>query len=165
MKGSWLAAPWEGASKGLFSLGMLGLCCVIAWPAVAAESDSGPQQSRFLRTAGHLQHSDSSLRSAFASLALSELSRAYRDEVTLAREEGRSTQADKGLMGWSRSVAGYAGELQRLVDDIEMGLPVSLIVEDRKPLALFVSRPIFAKAELPKSGGTCTLEVSGNPME
>ena len=86
MNGSWLAAPREGASKSLFSLGMLGLCCVIAWPALAAESDSRPQQSRFLRTAGHLQHSDSALRSAFASLALSELSRAYRDEVTLARE-------------------------------------------------------------------------------
>ena len=140
MKGSLLAAPPEKASTGLFSLGMLGLCCVIAWPALAAESDSGPQQSRFLRTAGHLQHSDSSLRSAFASLALSELSRAYRDEVTLAREEGRSTQADKGLMGWSRSVASYAGELQRLVDEIEMGLPVSLVVEGHKPLALFVSR-------------------------
>jgi hypothetical protein len=140
MKGSLLAAPSEKASRGRFSLGVLCLCGAIAWPTLAAESDSRPLQSRFLRTAGHLQHTDSSLRSAFASLALSELSRAYRDEVTLARDESRSAQADKGLRGWSRSVAGYAGELQRLVDDIEMGLPVSLVVEDRKPLALFVSR-------------------------
>ncbi len=137
---SLLASPLERVAKGLFLAGVLCLCCAIARPALAAESDSRPLQSRFLRTAGYLQHADSALRSAFVSLALSELSRAYRDEVTLARKESRSAQADKGLSGWSRSVAGYAGELQRLVDDVEMGLPVSLVVEDRKPLALFVSR-------------------------
>ena len=102
---SLLASPSERASKGLYLLGVLCLCCVIAGPAVAAESDSHPLQSRFLRTAGYLQHADSALRSAFVSLALSELSRAYRDEVTLARKESRSVRADK-VAEWLVSLCG-----------------------------------------------------------
>lgn len=102
--------------------------------AQEAASQQSVQQSRFVRTVLMLQDSSPELRSEFAATALSHLAGAYAGETRLAR---RSEQG-AGLRAWSATVEQYASQMQLLLDDVELGFPVNLILEGDESLAITV---------------------------
>lgn len=88
-------------------------------------------QSRFVRTVLQLQDAYPQVRSEFAATALSHLASAYASEARLARQDARQRS-------WSATVDGYASQMPLLLDDVELGLPVSLTLEGDNSLAITV---------------------------
>lgn len=80
------------------------------------------------------------MRADFAGIALTELALAYAAEAKLAREEARGAGNNADLWGWSAAVERYAGQMPLLLDDIELGMPVELIVDGEKSLAVAVAQ-------------------------
>ena len=102
----------------------LALLCLVSL-AAGADQDS----SRYLRTVHGLISTDSPSQSAFALMALAELSQVYMAEADLARQESAQAQTGKAkLLGWSVAVDQYAGQLLALHDGISAGVPASLSV-------------------------------------
>lgn len=97
------------------------------------------QVTRFQRTVLHLQDASPQLRSAFAATALSKLASAYFAEAKLAREEARKAGQDPHLRAWSVTVDRYASQMPLLLEDIELGFPVSLSLGSQKSLAITVA--------------------------
>lgn len=65
---------------------------------------------------------------AFATIALATLADAYAGEATLARQQAGGVEGGADLRSWSVAVDGYARQLSLLLEDIEQGYPVNLIV-------------------------------------
>jgi hypothetical protein len=118
------------------------LTLILLWVLAASHSaiaqdvatQENAQQSRFVRTVLTLQDSSPELRSEFAATALSHLAGAYAAETRLAR---RSDQGAR-MRAWSATVEQYASQLQLLLDDVELGLPVNLTLEGDESLAIAV---------------------------
>jgi hypothetical protein len=114
-----------------------------AWSPVAvaqiapAEIDGG--QSRFQRTVGYLQSASPQFRAEFASIALTHIAKAYAAEAQLARVESRVAGGDAGLRGWSVAVDRYARQMPLLLEDVELGLPVRLMMGGEKSLVISVA--------------------------
>ena len=94
-------------------------------------TSNAKSQSRFMRTVVGLQDAAPEWRSEFAIAALSHLAKAYATEAELAR-------SDANARGWSGTVDRYASEIPLLLDDVTMGLPVSLSFEADESLAISV---------------------------
>ena len=97
------------------------------------------QATRFQRTAQYLQDAPPEQRSDFAAIALSSLARAYFAEAKLAREQARKGGANAHLMSWSARVDRYASQMPLLLEDIELGFPVTLAIGGDKSLAITVA--------------------------
>lgn len=100
--------------------------------------------SRFERTAAVLQEDTTDRGVAFARIALARLADAYSEEAHLAREQAREEQAREEdgatqLRGWSVAVDGYARQMSLLLQDIDLGFPVRLIVGDNTAPAVAVA--------------------------
>ena len=106
---------------------------VAAWSLVAAADGSGvetvqPAASRFDRTLLSLQTAPPEARADFARAALGGLAEIYMAEADLARQEAGKGDGERKLLGWSRAVDRYAGQLLVLLEEIDLGMPVSLSV-------------------------------------
>lgn len=118
--------------------------CLLVWAtavcaAVAAEvppAQITESQSRFHRILGHLQDASPELRSEFATIALTHLAVAYSEEARLARAEAGGK--DAGLWAWSAAVDRFARQVPLLLEDIELGWPVSLASGGEDTLAVTV---------------------------
>jgi len=96
-------------------------------------------QNRFQRTVQYLQDAPPELRGEFAAIALTNLAEAYIAEAQLAREEARATGQNANLSGWSAMVDYYARQMPVLLADIELGLPVRLMLGGEQSLAISVA--------------------------
>jgi len=96
-------------------------------------------QTRFQRTVHYLQTASPELRGEFAAIALTNLTEAYIAEAQLARAEARTTGHNANLRGWSAMVDYYARQMPFLLTDIEMGLPVRLMIGGEQELAITVA--------------------------
>ncbi len=119
----------------------LAVCAAVVCLAGTAQGavPDAVQVTRFQRTAQYLQEAPAELRSDFAAIALSGLARAYFAEAKLAREEAVRNGRSPQLVSWSARVERYASQMPLLLDDIEMGLPVSLNLGPDKSLAITVA--------------------------
>jgi hypothetical protein len=95
--------------------------------------------SRFQRTVHYLQEAAPEQRSSFAAIALSSMSSAYEREAQLAREQAREAGRYSHLWAWSANVDRYADQISVLLEDVELGLPVSLSLAGEKSLAVTVA--------------------------
>jgi len=111
------------------------LAASLAAIAQDAARPEGEPRSRFVRTVEYLQDASPEARSAFAITALSHLAGAYGAEARLARNNGQGA----GLRAWSATVDQYASQIQLLLDDVELGLPVRLVIEGDSSLAISVA--------------------------
>jgi hypothetical protein len=107
--------------------------------AQTAIPEPAAPQSRFQRTAVNLQGGSPDLRVEFAAIALAKLADAYAAEAKLAREEARESGRDVSLRGWSIAVDRYARQMPLLLQDLEQGFPVDLIVDGDKSTAVSVA--------------------------
>jgi hypothetical protein len=82
--------------------------------------------SLFERTVLALQDAPENTRREFASIALSQLAEAYRNEAELVQ---RDISKSKKLQRWSREVASYGNELLFFRDSVVSGMPVKLILQ------------------------------------
>jgi len=90
-------------------------------------------ESRFQRTVLAVEAStDQELKARFASTALLELAEVYLAESDLARAEAGSAGQQRKLATWSQAVDRYAEGLFRLLEEIELGSPVSLRLNQRE---------------------------------
>jgi hypothetical protein len=112
----------------------LALCALAAAFSVAQAGEAGAagQQSRFARTVMSLQDAAPEVRSDFATIALSVLANAYSTEARLALRNDQDARA------WTSTVEQYAGQIYQLLDDVELGLAVQLILEADQSLAINV---------------------------
>jgi len=130
--------------RRLLATGMAGLLLWITTvcPALAvqiASAEIAEPQSRFQRTVGYIQSASPQLRVEFASIALTHMAMAYAAEAQLAREEARAAGGDANLRAWSVAVDRYARQMPLLLEDIELGLPVHLMMGGEKSLAISVA--------------------------
>lgn len=95
-------------------------------PGVAQDEPADDTASRYQRTVSALVTGEETERRRFATIALLELAEIYLAEADLARGEARESDRAGRLLGWSRAVEQYAGQLMLVRDDIELGLPVEL---------------------------------------
>lgn len=134
---------WFGRSRLFDSVTVfLLLWIAIASPAAVAQvvvAENVAPQSRFQRTVGYLQSASPALRVDFASIALAKIAVAYATEAQLAREEARSQGENAMSKAWSVAVDRYARQMPVLIEDIELGLPVDLILGRDKFLAISVA--------------------------
>ncbi len=117
---------------------LLSCSCVIA-SAVERDSTNPPAQSRFFRTALQLGQASPEEIADFASTALTLLAQAYQQEAKLAQREAVQAGGDKKLLDWSRAVQNYSAQLSYVLADIELGLPVVLVPQGEKFVALEVA--------------------------
>jgi hypothetical protein len=118
-------------------LGATTTCLLCATQQSAAQEPES--QTRFQRTVQYLQTAAPELRGEFAAIALTNLTEAYIAEAQLARAEARTTGHNANLSGWSAMVDYYARQLPALLADIEMGLPVRLMIGGQQELAITVA--------------------------
>lgn len=111
-------------------------CLVSATQMSLAQDDS---ETRFQRTVRYLQTAAPELRGEFAAIALTNLTEAYRAEARLARAEAGTKGHSANLSGWSAMVDYYARQMPLLLADIEMGLPVRLMIGAQQELAITVA--------------------------
>lgn len=132
------ARQTSGLSLRLSRLLVWGGAIWLAGLAQAVASDIA-QVTRFQRTVQYLQDASPQLRSEFAAIALSKLASAYFVEAKLAREEARRAGQNPGLRAWSITVDRYANQMSLLLQDIDLGFPVSLALGSEKSLAITVA--------------------------
>ncbi len=111
--------------------------CLIGVSHMSVAQDES--QSRFQRTVQYLQNASPELRGDFAAIALTNLTEAYMAEARLARAEAGTRGRNANLRGWSAMVDYYARQLPLLLADIEMGLPVQLVIGGEQELAITVA--------------------------
>jgi hypothetical protein len=120
----------------LCSAVLLIVCRVVHALPDAAEPEP---QSRFERTVAALQDDTTGQGVAFASIALARLADAYAAEARLAREQARGADQGTHLRGWSVAVDGYARQMLLLLEDINQGYPVRMIVGNEAAPAVTVA--------------------------
>lgn len=115
-------------------IGLVLWVLAVAQFSVAQEGEvqQAGQQSRFVRTVVTLQDAAPEVRSDFAAIALSSLANAYSTEARLAQRN------DSDARAWTATVEQYASQIYPLLDDVELGLPVQLILEADQSLAINV---------------------------
>ncbi len=128
---------------------MLWLGALLAWLATSpcAAQALAPQEagsgspSLFARTVVYVQGTSAEEQADFAAAALTELAAVYMAEADLARSQvAASNNATRvRLRGWSVAVDQYAGQLLRVLDDVEEGFPVSLRASQRGPATITVA--------------------------
>jgi hypothetical protein len=132
--------------KSLFINTMSCACRIALWaavtwwvcaPHVATAQDQ--TQSRFEQTVHYLQTASPELRGDFAAIALTNLTAAYAAEAQLARAQASTSGHSANLRSWSAMVDYYARQLPLLLSDIELGLPVQLIIGAEQELAVVVA--------------------------
>ena len=96
-------------------------------------------QSRYHRTAQYVQGASPQLRGEFATIALTNLADTYIAEAEIARGEARSSGSHANLRGWSLAVNHFAHQIPFLLEDIELGLPVSFFMAGGNSLAVSVA--------------------------
>jgi hypothetical protein len=109
---------------------------VSALQPAAAQDET---QTRFQRLVQHLQTASPEARGDFAAIALTHLTEAYIAEAQLARAQAGRSGRSANLRGWSVMVDYYARQLPLLLEDIELGLPVRLIIGGPQELAITVA--------------------------
>ena len=121
------------------------ICCLVLLlaPVASVLSQDAAQAplSRFQRTAAYLQGAPAPEQTDFASAALTELAAVYMAEADLARAQA-ATLTGNGrarLLGWSVAVDQYANDLMLALDDLELGLPVSVRTDQQGPAAVTVA--------------------------
>jgi hypothetical protein len=132
------SATWSGRFRLFASITV----CLLLWNAIAASAavaENVAPQSRFQRTVGYLQSVSPELRVEFASIAVAKIAAAYDTEAQLAREEASSPDGDAMLKAWSVAVDRYARQMPLLLDDIELGMPVGLLLGGNEYLAISVA--------------------------
>lgn len=131
-------------AAGVFLWGLLTVRAVFAQDAVTVAAEP---QSRFVRTVVSVQDAAPQVRGDFAVAALSHLADAYAAETRLARHGEQSR-------GWSATVDRYAGQIELLLDDVELGLPVLLTLEADNSLAISVgARTVIVSHPRPSQQG------------
>jgi hypothetical protein len=100
---------------------------------------SGAYGSRYQRTVLNLQWETPEVQGEFASSALAELAEVYMAEADLARKQAVLGQGNPKLRSWSYAVDQYANQLSFVLDDIELGMPVTLRVSRQKSVTVSVA--------------------------
>lgn len=95
--------------------------------------------SRFYRTAAYVQGSSEALRSDFAVVALGLLAEAYRAEAEIARKDALADGEQAALIAWADAVERYSYQFAQLLEDVDLGFPVSLTVRPQEPVAIAVA--------------------------
>ena len=132
---------------------------IAAWGLVAmayggAAAVSQPTASRFDRTLLSLQTAPPDAQADFARAALGGLAEIYMAEADLARQEAGSGNGERKLLGWSRAVDRYAGQLLVLLEEVDLGLPVSLSVNREGAASVAVGgRPVMLNHPRPGQQG------------
>lgn len=107
-------------------------CLAIAVPSSAQVLAETPPEawSRFHRTALYLQDASPSEQGAFATQALAQLAEVYMAEADLARTQAAAEQASgrAKLLSWSIAVDQYADQLMLLLEDVDEGYPVTVML-------------------------------------
>jgi hypothetical protein len=109
----------------------LGLSLLL-WACASTANESAAQESRYHRPIAALPTSAEEHRARFASIALLELAEVYIAESDLARKESEQAEDPGKLLAWSRAVERYASQLSLVLDDIALGFPVELRLNDRE---------------------------------
>ncbi|MEJ2530844.1 MAG: hypothetical protein P8Y92_03490 [Halioglobus sp.] len=132
---------------------------VAAW-CVAALAEGGaveagrPELSRFDRTVLSLQTAPPEAQADFVRAALGGLAEIYIAEADLARQEAGRGNGERKLLGWSRAVDRYAGQLLVLLEEVDLGLPVALSVNREGAAAVAVGgRPVMLNHPRPGQQG------------
>lgn len=106
---------------GLLALALVLLALLLPVPAAAAD------MSRFQRLVASLGQAEPGTRSRFARVALLEMAEIHFAEAGLARNQTAQDAEPERLLGWSRAVEAYAGQLLQLHDQVEQGARVLLL--------------------------------------
>lgn len=158
------SAPWFGRSRLLtgltVSLLLWNAIAVTAAEAQVAVAEAGTPQSRFQRTVGYLHGASAELRVEFASMALVKLGAAYAREAQLAREEANAGDGNTMLKAWSLAVDRYARQMPLLLEDVELGLPVDLVLgHDQIPAISVADRTVILSHPRPSQQSVFELEI------
>ena len=86
----------------------------------------GAYGSRYQRTVLNLRWEPPEVQAEFASSAVAELTEVYMAEADLARKQAALGQGNPKLRNWSFAVDQYANQLSFVLDDIELGMPLTL---------------------------------------
>lgn len=139
----------------------LAACCVLALAAsagVPARADGEPAaraSSEFRQLALGLRRTPRPVRSDFAVAVLREMIAMYRAEI----KPGDLAVDDSAYARWSRSVSGFADQLQAAADRIAPGTPVAILSGPDGDVYLEVQgRPIIVSA--PRMARQAALERS-----
>jgi hypothetical protein len=112
--------------------------------AMAAAPEQPSVLSRFERTAQALQQAAPEARASFARIALLQLVEIYLAEADLARSEARGQAPDSRLRGWSLAVNRYARQLLQVHEEVEAGMPVTVLAHPAGGIAISVAgRPVI----------------------
>lgn len=123
-------------------VGLLSLLLSLA--VVAGEPASAAALSRFARTAQALQQAAPEIRASFARVALLQLAEVYLAEAELARREVRDQAPGASLLGWALAVERYAQQLLLLHEEVEAGIPVTVLAHSGGDIAISAAgRPII----------------------
>jgi hypothetical protein len=133
---------------------------VAAWGLIAmadggaAADATQPAASRFDRTLLSLQLASPEAQADFARVALGGLAEVYMAEADLARKEAGRGNGERKLLGWSGAVDRYAGQLLVLLEEVDLGLPVSLSVNREGVASVAVGgRPVMLNHPRPGQQG------------
>lgn len=114
-------------------------------------------RSRFERTVAALRDDTAG---PFARIALERLADAYAAEARLAREQARSADQGTQLRGWSVAVDGYARQMLLLLEDLNQGYPVRMIVGNGAASAVSVAdRTVIISHPRPSQQGAFEQEI------
>ncbi|MEQ9464798.1 MAG: hypothetical protein RJQ10_14135 [Haliea sp.] len=105
----------------------LAVTCCILLALLAPGLATAAELSRFQRLAISLVDAEPASRSRFARIALLEMAEIHLAEAGLARNQSTQGSQPERLLGWARAVEGYAGELLRLHEAVEEGVPVAVL--------------------------------------
>lgn len=142
-----MIATRQGVSPGRIGRMTVRALRVLAWLSAAwlmsatavSVAQEAVGQNRFQRMVVSLQDAAPELRRDFAAIALTRLADAYNAEAQLAREDAGVMGREANLGGWSAMVDYYARQIPELLADIELGLPVHLMLGGEQSLAITVA--------------------------
>ena len=112
---------------------------LLTCPGAAQEqTEPASPQSRYQRIVLALEEADDDWRATYAEAALSFLAEIYLAEADLARAQATSDETDPKLLGWSKAVEQYAGQLLLIQEDVDLGFPAEVHAEVLGPPRLVV---------------------------
>lgn len=151
------AQPGELATKSWPVVWVIAVCFALFVQLATAQS--AQLQSRFRRTVHYVQDTSADVRAEFATIALVNLAEAYIAEAEVARKESRAHR-DASLRSWSSAVDQFTRQLPLLVEDIELGFPVSLGADGANPVAVTVAdRTVILSHPRPGQQGVFEQEI------